>query len=93
MTKVYAIVFETFLKIRTFDVLYKCTLSVESRNVLCTFKLYFIVYSKMYSISLREFLYSGITNLVKNAYFTVYTSPISKCTSITNYKLPPKKLH
>jgi hypothetical protein len=91
MTKVNAIVFETFLNIRTFDVLYKCTLSVESRNVLCTFKMYSIVYSKMYSITLREFLYSGITDLVKMRTFQLIHLQFLNVhlLRITNY---PKKI-
>jgi hypothetical protein len=59
-------------------------------NVLYTFKLYSIVYSKMYCITLREFLYSGITDLVKIRTVQLICSPIYKCTSIMNYKLSKK---
>jgi hypothetical protein len=47
---------KTFLNVCSFDVLYKCILCVKSRNVFWTFKLYSIVYSKMYSIALREYV-------------------------------------
>jgi hypothetical protein len=52
--------------------------------------MYSIMYSKMYSITLRKFPFSDITYLVKIRSFQSICFPIHKCTSITNYKLQKK---
>jgi hypothetical protein len=78
---------KTVLNLLICDVLYKCILCVKSINVLCTFKLYSIVYSKMYSITLREFSIVVLPISLKCLLFKLlcikkYTVTITK----TNYK-------